>query len=110
MNAIHPSENAKRGLKTGLRPSGLLALAKILFAHLSDHRKLRVDDVRNVILHARRVKKLCGIAVILQHSAESLVAAYAGSCPVVADFPRGEEKDVGPALVVSLRVKMINKI
>ena len=58
----------------------------------------------------RRVKKLCGIAVILQHSAESLVTAYAGYWPVVADFPRREEKDVAPALVVSLRVKMINEI
>jgi len=51
-----------------------------------------------------------GIAVIVQQPAESLVTAYADSWPVVADFAGGEQKEVALALVVSLRVEMINEI
>ena len=50
------------------------------------------------------------IAVIFQQPAESLVTAYADSWPVVADFAGGEQKEVALALVVSLRVEMINEI
>ena len=38
------------------------------------------------------------------------MTAYADSWPVVADFAGGEQKEVALALVVSLRVEMINKI
>jgi hypothetical protein len=70
----------------------------------------RVDELAGIPWLVVGSKNLCGIAVILQQAAESLVTAYAGSWPVVADFPGREEKDVPLALVVSLRVKMINKI